>query len=78
VSLFAHNPEVAGSSCPRCQVSTGQGLIAGDGGRAFLLDGSTVAAGVSSFGRGRVVRFLLDQMSTLRLAACCGVTGMSA
>ena len=33
---WAHNPEVAGSkSRPRYQVSAGQGLIVGSGGRAF-------------------------------------------
>ena len=41
-----HNPEVAGSNpAPATRKLQVRGLIAGNGGRAFLLDGSDMAAG---------------------------------
>src|ERR1019366_6110 len=46
VARWAHNPEVAGSNpAPATRKLQVRGLIAGNGGRAFLLDGSAMAAG---------------------------------
>jgi hypothetical protein len=54
---WAHNPEVAGSNpAPATRLLQVRGLIAGNGGQAFLVDGSTVAAR-----SGLIVRQLVDE-----------------